>query len=103
MTNRRTFLRNLGFTGSLIAMPSVLVHAKPVLKRENIDLSVRTLQGMVHSKGKGIANVAVTDGINSTLTDKNGRYELVSNTTAEFVYISVPAGYTFPAEKGIAA
>ncbi|WP_207514346.1 calcineurin-like phosphoesterase C-terminal domain-containing protein [Longitalea luteola] len=103
MTNRRAFLKNVGFTGSLLAMPSVFVNAKPVAKREHIDLSIRTLKGMVHSRGKGIANVAVTDGINVTLTDKNGRYELTSNITAEFVYISVPAGYAIPADKGIAA
>ncbi|HUP12873.1 MAG TPA: metallophosphoesterase N-terminal domain-containing protein, partial [Niastella sp.] len=103
MIKRRDFLRNVGFSGSLFALPSLLVNAAPVSKKENIDLSVRTLKGTVQSKGKGIANVAVTDGINVTLTDKNGRYELASNTTAEFVYISVPAGYAIPAEKGIAA
>jgi predicted phosphodiesterase len=103
MIKRRDFLKNLGFTGSFFAMPSVLVNAAPVSKKENIDLSLRTLKGVVQSKGKGIANVAVTDGINITLTDKNGRYELQSNTRAEFVYISVPAGYAIPTNKGIAA
>ena len=73
MIKRRDFLRNVGFTGSLFAMPSVFVNAEPVSKKENIDLSLRSLKGTVQSKGKGIANIAVTDGINVTLTDKNGR------------------------------
>lgn len=103
MLNRRNFLKNLGFTGPLLTMPSALLQAKPFAKRENIDLSPLTLKGKVHSQGKGIAGVAVTDGINITQTDRNGQYELQSNATAAFVYISVPSGYAFPADKGIAA
>ncbi|SFD15017.1 3',5'-cyclic AMP phosphodiesterase CpdA [Chitinophaga sp. CF118] len=102
MINRRNFLKNLGITGSLLTMPSVLLNARPLSKPANIDLGAITLKGKVHNQGKGIAGVAVTDGINITLTDKNGQYELVSNSTAEFVYITVPAGYAFPEEKGIA-
>jgi hypothetical protein len=97
MLNRRNFLKNLGFTGSLLALPSAVLHARP------IDLNSITLKGKVQSEGKGIAGVAVTDGINIVLTDKNGQYELVSNATAEFVYISVPSGYAFPHEKSIAS
>jgi hypothetical protein len=79
-----------------------MLNAKPLFRRGNIDLSNITLKGKVHNKGKGIPGVQVTDGINIVLTDKNGQYELQSNATAEFVYISVPAGYAFPEEKGIA-
>ena len=103
MLNRRSFLKNLGFTGPLLTMPAALLQAKPFAKRNNTDLSAITLKGKVHSKGKGIAGVSVTDGINITQTDKNGLYELDSNATAAFVYISVPSGYAFPEKKGIAA
>jgi C terminal of Calcineurin-like phosphoesterase/N terminal of Calcineurin-like phosphoesterase/Calcineurin-like phosphoesterase len=103
MLNRRSFLKNLGFTGPLLTMPAALLQAKPFAKRNNTDLSAITLKGKVHSKGKGIAGVSVTDGINITQTDKNGQYELESNATAAFVYISVPSGYAFPEKKGIAA
>jgi hypothetical protein len=103
MTDRRSFLKNIGFAGSLLSMPSVLLNAKPFIKRTNRDLSVITLKGKVSSQGKGVEGVAVTDGINITQTDKNGQYELLSNATAEFVYVSVPAGYAFPEKKGIAA
>ncbi|MCF6404998.1 calcineurin-like phosphoesterase family protein [Chitinophaga filiformis] len=100
--NRRKFLKNLSVTGSLLTLPSVMLNARPLFRRGNIDLSNITLKGKVHNKGKGIPGVQVTDGINIVLTDKNGQYELQSNATAEFVYISVPAGYAFPEEKGIA-
>jgi hypothetical protein len=103
MLNRRNFLRNIGITGSLLTLPSALLQAKPSIRRGRKDLSGITLRGKVHSRGKGIAGVAVTDGINITQTDKNGLYELASNATAEFVYISVPRGYAFPEKKGIAA
>src|ERR1044072_201200 len=103
MLNRRSFLKNLGFTGPLLTMPAALLQAKPFAKRNNTDLSAIALKGKVHSKGKGIAGVSVTDGINITQTDKNGLYELDSNATAAFVYISVPSGYAFPEKKGIAA
>ncbi len=102
MLNRRNFLKNVGLTGSLMAMPAALLKANPATVPENIDLSTITLKGKVKSQGQGIAGVAVTDGINITRTDKSGKYELLSNATAEFVYISVPAGYAFPANKGIA-
>ncbi|RYD86087.1 MAG: metallophosphoesterase, partial [Sphingobacteriales bacterium] len=49
-----------------------------------------------------VASVAVTDGVNITLTDKSGNYQLLSNKTAQFVYISIPAGYAIPHNKGVA-
>jgi hypothetical protein len=104
MINRRNFLKNVGLTGSLLTMPAALLNAKSLAASQtNIDLSAITLRGKVQCEGKGVAGVPVTDGINITLTDKNGLYELISNATAEFVYISVPAGYAFPEHKSIAA
>jgi hypothetical protein len=96
MLNRRNFLKNVGLTGSLFTMPSVILNARPISKSN-------TLRGSVKCEGKGVAGVPVTDGVSIVLTDKNGQYELESNTTAEFVYISVPAGYAFPENKGIAS
>ncbi|HYE54199.1 MAG TPA: calcineurin-like phosphoesterase family protein [Chitinophagaceae bacterium] len=94
---RRHFLRNLGFSGMLAAIPSVLTRASAQKNKDAI------VTGKVHSKGKGIGGVAVTDGRNVVLTDKNGNYELPANEAAEFVYISVPSGYAFPANNGIAS
>jgi len=98
MLNRRSFIRNIGFTGSLLTVPSALLKASPAPH-----VSDRTLKGRVYSRGKGIAGVAVTDGTNIVRTDKDGRYELISSAAAEFVYISVPAGYAIPEKKWIAS
>ncbi len=81
--------------GALQASPKVKIPEK------GKDLSIVSLSGKVHSQGKGIAGVAVTDGINITLTDAKGNYELDSNATAEFVYITTPRGYEFTNEQGI--
>ncbi len=101
MFNRRDFLKNLGLAGAAIGVPGMLA-ASPAADAEKIDLSSLILKGRVHSNGTGIANVGVTDGINVVFTDKAGNYQLLSNKTAEFVYISLPAGYAFPHDKSVA-
>ncbi|MEO5563040.1 MAG: metallophosphoesterase N-terminal domain-containing protein, partial [Chitinophagaceae bacterium] len=102
MINRRNFLRNFGIAGAALTVTPVLAETNKIKKTGIGGLANLTLKGRVHSNGKGIANVAVTDGFQVTVTDSKGNYELLSNNTAEFVYISVPSGYSFPAEKGIA-
>ncbi len=97
MINRRHFLRNIGLAGATLSIP----FTAPASVRT--DYGPLILLGKVSASGKGIAGVAVTDGINLTTTSEDGRYELPSNNTAEFVYISIPAGYHFPAKQGCAA
>ncbi len=94
MLNRRLFLRNIGLAGAALSMPFVSRGAS------DFSVPVLTLRGKVTSEGKGIAGVAVTDGRNITLTQKDGSYELLSDRTAGFVYISVPSGYEFTTQKG---
>jgi len=94
---RRNFLKNLGFASTLVAFPSVITRGA---QHPHKDFAGVT--GRVHSNGKGVQGVAVTDGKNVVLTDKNGRYTLPSNEVGEFVYISLPAGYAIPNNNGIA-
>src|SRR5688500_14007624 len=102
MINRRNFLKNFGMAGAVLAVPGTVAKAAAAPARINRDITNIRLKGKVHTHGKPMAGVAVTDGINVTTTGKNGTYELLSNNTAEFVYISIPAGYAFTNEKGIA-
>ena len=76
-------------------MSPVVSNAQSTLAGNKKDLTNIKLKGKVISNGKGIAGVAVTDGNNITTTDKNGGYELLSNSTAEFVYLSIPSGFEF--------
>ncbi|WP_089320038.1 calcineurin-like phosphoesterase C-terminal domain-containing protein [Pontibacter ummariensis] len=99
---RRTFLKSLGLAGVGVTLTPNLLQAQPRKPVRGKDLSIVTLSGKVQANGKGLAGVAVTDGYNVVLTDASGRYELESNATAEFVYISIPRGYDFPNEQRVA-
>ncbi|WP_207426602.1 calcineurin-like phosphoesterase family protein [Pedobacter sp. SYSU D00535] len=99
---RRSFIKNLGVLGVAAAAPVELIKAAEApVSTEGIDLSTTTLKGRVSAGGKGIEGVAVTDGINVTRTNGSGSYELLSNKTTGFVYISLPAGYEFPHQNSI--
>ncbi len=57
-----------------------------------------TLYGYVgDDKGLPVAGAVVTDGYTCAATDSRGVYQLVRNIRAQYVYISVPAGYEIPA------
>ena len=99
---RRDFLKNFGIAGAVLSLPNVAGAAIQQNISVKRDITNITIRGKVQSNNKGIANVAVTDGINVVLTDQKGNYELLSNRTTDYVYISIPAGYAIPNEKGIA-
>lgn len=104
---RRQFLQNLGLVSAGLSLPFAPAalaadEAQAAPSAQKLNLAPLTIKGKVHQNGTGIANVAVTDGNNIVLTDKTGKYTLESNATAEFVYISIPRGYAFPNEKGVA-
>ncbi|WP_161888230.1 calcineurin-like phosphoesterase C-terminal domain-containing protein [Pontibacter russatus] len=100
---RRTFLKSLGLAGLAGFTFSVNdLQAAPEAAAKAGGVSAVRLSGKVLSQGRGVPGVAVTDGMNVTLTDAKGSYALESNATAEFVYISVPRGYAFENENGIA-
>ncbi|NDK57001.1 calcineurin-like phosphoesterase C-terminal domain-containing protein [Pontibacter fetidus] len=92
---RRSFLeRMLLFSGGLILSGSYTsALAAP---------STSTIKGRVTAGSKKLANVVVSDGYSVVKTNRKGKYELPVNAQAKFVFISVPAGYDFPNENGIA-
>ena len=60
-----------------------------------------TIHGKVTCDGQGVEGVVVTDGIKTTLTDKDGAYKLKTNNSySHFIYISVPSGYEVPTVRG---
>ena len=61
-----------------------------------------TVKGIVTSSNKKLVNVIVSDGFSVVKTNSRGRYEMPFNPAARFIFISVPAGYAFPNEAGIA-
>ncbi|NII25394.1 metallophosphoesterase [Pseudoflavitalea sp. X16] len=96
MLNRRSFLRSFGLAGAAFSTPAMITQAAG----QRVAASL-TIKGRVQNNGTAIAGVAVTDGYTVTTTDKKGNYTINAHSAAEFVYISLPAGYAFPNNKGI--
>ena len=57
-----------------------------------------TVFGLVSSEEGPVANVVVSDGTETTVTDDKGIYELKSAKKWGYVFISVPSGYEVAAE-----
>ena len=56
-------------------------------------LQTQLIQGKVLSGGKGVGNVAVTDGTNIVRTGDDGSYSILTPADTRFVYITIPSGY----------
>jgi hypothetical protein len=61
-----------------------------------------TLKGKVVAKGKGLADVVVSDGFSVVKTAADGSYKLPLTQQSKHVFVSVPSGYAMPHEKNIA-
>ncbi|RAJ06613.1 calcineurin-like phosphoesterase family protein [Chitinophaga skermanii] len=96
---RRHFLRNLGLLSAVTSLPAV-----PLLANDKTGNTFTTVgvKGRVTAKGKGLANVVMSDGYSIAITDKNGNYTINTHHDAEYVFISLPSGYEIPNEHGLA-
>lgn len=57
-----------------------------------------TVYGLVTCDGDGIPGVVVSDGVEVTVTDENGFYQMASDKKWGYVFISVPSGYEVPSD-----
>ncbi|TJZ54931.1 metallophosphoesterase [Sphingobacterium olei] len=64
-----------------------------VLRADIPNKDGKTVKGVVHVAGKGLANVVVSDGYEITQTDEDGVYYLSSNKRTGYVFISIPSNY----------
>jgi len=59
-----------------------------------VGLCARDIRGTVRdTEGNGLAEVTVSDGLNTVRTDAKGRFRLSADEDSRFVFISTPAGY----------
>ncbi len=56
-------------------------------------LPTTTVYGVVEAADGPIPGVVVSDGVETTVTDEKGIYQLASKKESGFVFISVPSGY----------
>jgi len=59
------------------------------------------VKGKVSSNGKAVQEVQITDGINIVKTDKSGKFSFGVSSESEYVYYTLPSGYTSPIENGV--
>ena len=81
---------------NLIGFLFILLFPNNSISQENVQPI--EFFGKVTNNGKGVSGVAITDGVNVTQTDKNGRFKLYGNISADFVYMTIPSGYAIPME-----
>ena len=85
----RVFLGLVLFVGLVSGKPA----GKPLMLKGSV----------VDEEGRGIANVVVNNGREFCQTDRNGHWQLVTDTAvSKFVSISTPCEYTLPQTDGIA-
>lgn len=89
------------FVAALFLLP------RPVQGSETRDtvsnLGLRTYFGTVTSGGQGLADVAVSDGMQVVYTDSAGYYHMYSTCGGDFIFISLPAGYAARLPDGTAS
>ena len=100
MTLRREFLKSLSWlsAGLGIALPAQAVTTTVQYQDSVNRLAPVRIRGKVSANGKGLKGIPVTDGYSVVQTSEAGTYELLSNRTRQFVYITLPAGYAIPTQ-----
>lgn len=71
-----------------------------VLRTDIPDHLGKTIKGVIHVEGTGLADVIVSDGCDVAKTDQDGVYYLSSNKRTGYVFVSVPGNYEVKARKG---
>jgi hypothetical protein len=92
---RRHFLK-ASAAAALLAPERLLADPYAPLPGPRVNGQAVRVRGRVEALGRGLAGVAVSDGLNVVATDGDGRFELVTDGLREFVHVSVPAGYDIP-------
>lgn len=75
-------------------MSAIMAFVLPLSASADVDGYVRD------GEGRPVSDVKVTDGFSIVKTDAEGHYVLNAHDNADFVYISIPAGYTTPSRNG---
>lgn len=100
--DRRQFLRaaSAGAAAALLperilADPYAPALRTPVHAGRTPPTPVR-IRGVVRSRERGLAGVAISDGLDVVRTQRDGTFELHSSTDRDFVRLCVPAGHRIP-------
>ncbi|ASZ11274.1 calcineurin-like phosphoesterase family protein [Chitinophaga pendula] len=95
--NRRIFVRTVS-----LLVAGAMTGLRKVAGAMHIRAKAVKVNGRVTAAGKPVKGALISDGVNIVKTDNQGKYTLTTDADAEFVWISVPAGFAFPHHNGIA-
>lgn len=97
MTQRRLPRRDFLGAVALAALPAAF-RDDPyrLLPRTGLSSPAVRVRGRVAALGRGLARVALSDGRSVVTTDRDGRFELVTNTARRFLSLSLPSGHRIP-------
>lgn len=99
LLRRRSFVKTGLIAGATAALLPDRVLADPYAPwRPAVNAPRRPIRvrGVVRANGRGVAGVAVTDGLRIVDTQPDGTFDFVSSSERAFVYLSLPAGYRIP-------
>lgn len=96
--DRRRFVETVLFGAATVAAMSPAFLADPAALARDAARRRRPVRvrGVVRCEGRGVAGVAVSDGISIVPTGADGTFELLTTGARRFVQIGVPAGFRIP-------
>ncbi|HAL55515.1 MAG TPA: hypothetical protein DCP63_03280 [Bacteroidetes bacterium] len=94
MQSRRLFLKRAGLsTATLLFAEKILADPYRPLMPLFSGIDPVRIRGAVRSHGKGVPNVAISDGLSVVKTGSDGTFDLHSVSTRDFVFMTIPPGY----------
>ena len=95
--SRRNFVKSTALASAGLFLPAGLIEefGSCFVPVPDVTSPLR-VRGRVQAQGKGLGKVAVSDGRSVTVTQADGSYELVTDTSRPFVFVCLPAGYEIP-------
>jgi hypothetical protein len=88
-------MKNIALLSMTVLLSAVSLQAQSTYQSK---LSISShkgasIMGIVEANGRPVSNVVVSDGYETTVTDRNGRYWLKSQKQNGQVFVSIPSGY----------
>lgn len=96
--SRRRFLEKIAAAGGALALAEPLWAGAEAEFEAAAPSPLRPLRirGRVHTGGRGLAGVSVSDGLSVAVSDTDGYYQLISDRRRPFVHLSLPSGFRIP-------
>lgn len=96
--NRRRFLRSAALGSAALVLPWGANGSPydPLPRIVGAKATPVRIRGRVRGGGRGLGNVAVSDGETVVSTRRDGTFELISSGSRHVVFVSVPSGFEIP-------